>query len=188
MQQSKRENQHYSGWGLLVTGSANTPLLLKAKPMLKEAPSLLEIVSEELSFRWESAKRGQWRPGSCSSDAYMNTDLRAKDREWYAAAGVLPYATTLSDGSEGLWLLMVRWIKRSTIGSSFSSLKQLPWLLSFPKAGLVHSNTYVPQEPSVAGADLSTVGLHTGPSRTVSEPSGSGGHIGCAWRQKRGNT
>eukprot|EP00240_Pyramimonas_obovata_P002134 CAMPEP_0118951360 /NCGR_PEP_ID=MMETSP1169-20130426/52965_1 /TAXON_ID=36882 /ORGANISM="Pyramimonas obovata, Strain CCMP722" /LENGTH=509 /DNA_ID=CAMNT_0006898401 /DNA_START=160 /DNA_END=1690 /DNA_ORIENTATION=+ len=88
-------------------GSTNTPKL-KAKPMLKETPNLLEIVSEELTFRWESAKRGQWRPGSCSSDAYMNADLRSKDREFYAAAGVLPYATALSDGTEGLWLLMGR--------------------------------------------------------------------------------
>lgn len=38
-----------------------------------------QAVGEELSFRWEFAKRGQWRPGAYSAEPYLDTQLKEQD-------------------------------------------------------------------------------------------------------------
>ena len=43
-----------------------------------------------------------------TTSAYLESELKATDAERYAAAGVLPYLTQLSDGTPGLWVLLGR--------------------------------------------------------------------------------
>jgi len=92
-----------------------------------ESPSLLEAVGEELSFRWEFAKRGQWRPGAYSAEPYLDTQLKEQDLERYAAAGVLPYLTTLPNGATGLWLLLGR--QSALKGGQRGPLSEMPLYL-----------------------------------------------------------